>query len=67
VKESRKKLGLLRVNILKLEVRVVILCGVIFSCLPLDPRLAGSDPANGDKNPQHAFLRRGSKVISPIL
>jgi hypothetical protein len=35
-------------------------------CLPLDPRVAGSNPAEmdfkGDKNPQHTFFRMGSKA-----
>jgi hypothetical protein len=35
--------------------------------LQLDPKVAGSNPAKamdfkGDKNPQHAFLRVGSKA-----
>jgi len=39
---------------------------------PLIPKFAGSNPAKavgflkGDKNPQHAFLRKGSKIISPM-
>jgi hypothetical protein len=35
------------------------------SCLPVVAKLAGSNPAKGDKNPQHAFLRMGSKTIGP--
>jgi hypothetical protein len=37
------------------------------------PKFAGSNPAEavgflkGDKNPQHAFLRKGSKIIGPML
>jgi hypothetical protein len=30
----------------------------LFNGLPLDPRFTGSNPAEGDKNQQHAFLRR---------
>ena len=35
------------------------------------PEFAGSNPAEavgffGRKNPQHAFLRRGSKAVDPI-
>ena len=36
------------------------------------PKFAGSNPAEavgflkGDKNPQHAFLRKGSKIIGPM-
>jgi hypothetical protein len=35
-------------------------------------KFAGSNPAEavgflkGDKNPQHAFLRKGSKIIGPM-
>jgi hypothetical protein len=40
----------------------------MLACLPLDPRLAGSNTAEGDGflseiNPQHAFLRRGSIAV----
>ena len=39
---------------------------------PLVPKFAGSNPAEavrflGRKNPQHAFLRRGSKAVGPML
>jgi hypothetical protein len=43
-----------------------------FACWPLIPKFAGSNPAKaigflkGDKNPQHAFLRKGSKIIGPM-
>ena len=38
------------------------------ACWPLVPKFAGSNPAEavrflGQKNPQHAFLRRGSKAV----
>ena len=40
-------------------------------CWPLVPKFAGSNPAEavgflGRKNIQHAFLRRGSKVVGPM-
>ena len=40
-------------------------------CWPLVPKFAGSNPAEavgflGRKNPQHAFLRRGSKAVGPM-
>ena len=41
-------------------------------CWLLIPKFAGSNPAEavgflkGDKNPQHAFLRKGSKIIGPM-
>jgi len=45
--------------------------GLGVACLPLVPKFAGSDPAEaigflGRKNPQHAFLLRGSKTVSPM-
>jgi hypothetical protein len=39
------------------------------SALALVPKFAGSHPAVGflgQKNPQHAFLRRGSKAVGPM-
>jgi hypothetical protein len=39
---------------------------------PLEPEFAGSNPAEAvgffrhPKNPQYAFLRRGSKIICPM-
>jgi len=38
---------------------------------PLIPKFAGSNPAEavgflGQKNPQHAFLQRGSKAVGPM-
>jgi len=40
-------------------------------CWPLVPKFEGSNPAEavgflGRKNPQHAFLRRGSKAVGPM-
>ena len=40
-------------------------------CWPLLPKFAGSNPAEAvgflrRKSPQHAFLRRGSKAVSPM-
>ena len=46
--------------------------GADVACWPLIPKFAGSHPAEavgflkGDKNPQHAFLRKGSKIIGPM-
>ena len=45
--------------------------GLVVSMLPLAPKFAGSNPAEavgffGRKNPQHAFLRRRSKIICPM-
>ena len=42
--------------------------GLVIECWPLVPKFAGSNPAEavgflGQKNPQHAFLRRGSKAV----
>jgi hypothetical protein len=45
--------------------------GLEVACRPLVPKFAGSNPAEavgffGRKNPQHAFLRRGSKAVCPM-
>jgi len=45
--------------------------GLGVACWPLVPEFAGSNPAKavgflGRKNPQHAFLRRGSKAVGPM-
>ena len=41
------------------------------ACCPLVPKFAGSHPAEavgflGLKNPQYAFLRKGSKAVGPM-
>jgi hypothetical protein len=46
--------------------------GLEVLCWPLVPKFAGSNPAEtvgflGRKNPQHAFLRRGSKAVGTML
>jgi len=45
--------------------------GLEVACLPSVLKFAGSNPAEavgflGRKNPQHAFLRRGSKAVVPM-
>ena len=46
--------------------------GLGVACWPLEPKFAGSNPAEavgflrGEKNPQHAFLRRGSRAVGPM-
>ena len=46
--------------------------GLEVACWPLVPKFAGSNPAEavgffqGEKNPQHAFLRKGRKVLCPM-
>ena len=46
--------------------------GLEVACWPLVPKFAGSNPAEAvgflgqKKNPQHAFLRRVSKAVSPM-
>ena len=51
---------------------VPVFGGLGVACWPLVPKFAGSNPAeavgffNGEKNPQHAFLRRGSKAVGPM-
>ena len=54
-----------------LYVRLCGFGGLWVACLPLVPKFAGSNPAEavgflGRKNPQHAFLRRGSKAVGPM-
>jgi hypothetical protein len=44
----------------------VALGGPVVSVPALVPRFTCSNPAEGVKNPQHAFLRRGSKAVDPI-
>jgi hypothetical protein len=49
-----------------------VLGGVMISVLAIGPKVRGFNPGrgqwifNGDKNPQHAFRRIGSKVVGPI-
>jgi len=45
--------------------------GLGVMCWPLVPKFAGSNPVEavgylGRKNPQHAFVRRGSKAVGPM-
>ena len=45
--------------------------GLAVACWPSVPKFAGSNPAEavgflGAKNPQHAFLRKGSKAVGPM-
>ena len=45
--------------------------GLGVACWPLVPKFMGSNPAEAvgfvwRKNPQHAFLRRGSKAVGPM-
>ena len=45
--------------------------GLGVACWPLVPKFAGSNPAEAvgflrQKNPQHAFLQRGSKAVGPM-
>jgi hypothetical protein len=44
----------------------------VLARLPFNPRFLGSDPAEDDefvtmkRNPQHDYLRRGSKAVGPM-
>jgi hypothetical protein len=44
----------------------------VAECLPLDPRFAGSNPADddgifkGNENPWHDFFQMGSKSVGPV-
>jgi len=58
------------VIILKTIFKNIMQCfgGLGVACWPLVPKFAGSNPAEvvgflGRNNPQHAFLRRGSKAV----
>ena len=68
-------------GLLFITVKYVIMCDVcvnIFGfgglgvvCWPLVPKFVGSNPAEAvgflrKKNPQYAFLRRGSKAVGPM-
>jgi hypothetical protein len=50
----------------------VDLGGLVVSVLATGPKVRGFDPdrgrwiLKGDKNPEHHFLRRGSKAVSPM-
>jgi hypothetical protein len=52
---------------------VVVLGGVIASVLATGPKVRGFKPGRrrwifkDDKKLQHAFLRRGSKAVDPML
>jgi hypothetical protein len=39
--------------------------GLMVSVLAVGPKVCGSNPAKGDKNPQRPFLRRGIKAFVP--
>jgi hypothetical protein len=42
----------------------VVLGGLLISVLATGPKVRGFKPGQGNKKPQHAFLRRGSKNLS---
>jgi hypothetical protein len=50
----------------------VVLGGVMTTVLAIGPKVCGFNPGRGrrifkgDKNPQYAFLRRGSKVVGLV-
>ena len=64
----------MEVERLFITVYLLPLCGfggLEVACWPLVPKFAGSHPAEavgflGRKDPQHAFLRRGSKAVGPM-
>jgi hypothetical protein len=47
-------------------------CGLVVSVLAIVPNTRGFKPGQGrwiykgDKNPEHAFLRRGRKAVGPM-
>jgi hypothetical protein len=53
------------------SVSICRLGGVVVSCLPLDLKVAGLNPAEamdfkGEKNPLHTFLRMTGKARGPM-
>ena len=56
-----------------IKLRIVGLGGLGITCLPSDPRFAGSNPAevdaffSGRKNPEHKSSRRDFKLGVPSL
>jgi hypothetical protein len=58
--------------LLHLFIRFVDLGGLVVSVLATGPKVRGFDPdrgrwiSKGDKNPEHHFLRRGSKAVGPM-
>jgi len=59
------------VDFVSIYVYIIGFSGLGVACWPLVPKFAGSNPAEsvgflGLKNPQHAFLRRGSKAVGPM-
>jgi hypothetical protein len=44
----------------------IIIDGLVVSMLTIRPKVCGSNLAEGDKNPQHAFLWKGSKAVGPM-
>ena len=50
---------------------LILIVILMIACCPLVPKFAGSNPAEAfgflrHKNPQRAFLRRGSKAVGPM-
>jgi hypothetical protein len=51
----------------------VVLGGILVSVLATSPKVLGFRPGRGrwilrgDDSPQHTFLRRGNKVVGPML
>jgi hypothetical protein len=60
-----------RKNLCSLVFKLSGFGGLEVACWPLVPEFVGSNPAEafgffGRKNPQHAFLWRGSKAVCPM-
>ena len=75
VSEAYVTIGLMIVlynfNLELLATKVIGFGGLGVARWPLVPKFGGSIPAEavgflGRKNPQHAFLRRGSKAVGPM-
>jgi hypothetical protein len=59
--------------ILYYTIQFVALGGLVVSVLATGPKIRGFDPDRGrwifkgDKNPEHYFLRRGSKAVGHVV
>ena len=76
IKKKRQELTILKIILITVSY-ICLFCvsgfgGAEVACWPLIPKFVGSNPVlavgflQGDKNPQHAFLRKGSKIIGPM-
>jgi hypothetical protein len=71
IKQSYSELLLLTAELYSSKRPLVVIGGIVVSVLAIGPS-RGLNPGrerwifNSDKNPQHDFLRRGSKEVGPM-